>query len=178
MTDDRERGAALVEFALILTFLLMLSLGAFEYGMAFRDWLSVSAATREGVRVASAAGDTPGADCVILEATAGALRAISNGEIAEVWIYKSDTTGAVTARQQRYRPALPSDDPATLQCNTWYPIMLAWPESSRDNDGGTRDWVGVRVRFDHEWITNFLWWNGSVRWTDDAVMHLEPAMPS
>ena len=169
-----ERGSAAVEFATIFMLLLMLAIGAFEYGMAFRDWLSVTAATREGVRVGSAAGDQTDADCLILEAAAGALQAINSGDVTEVWIYKSDSSGTVTGNQQRYRPALPADDPLTLRCGTWFPIMQTWPESSRDNQGETRDWIGVRVIFDHSWITGFLWWNGTTQWTDDAVMHLEP----
>ncbi len=169
-----DDGSAAVEFALIFMTLLMLAIGAFEYGMAFRDWLSVTAATREAVRVGAAAGDTVDADCLILEAAAGALQAINSGDVSELWIYESDSSGALGSNQQRYRPALPTDDPATLRCGTWYPIMQTWPEASRDNDGAVRDWIGVRIIFDHQWITGFLWWNGTTQWTDDAVMHLEP----
>ena len=60
-----EHGVAAVETALILSLLLMLALGSVEWGLGLRDWLSVTAATREGARVGAAAGDESGADCVI-----------------------------------------------------------------------------------------------------------------
>src|SRR5690554_128413 len=109
IAPDRERGVAAVEMALTLGLLLMIALGSFEYGMAFRDWLAVNQSTREGVRLAANAGNHPNADCLILEATAGALQSLDNSTPAEVWIYESDTAGAVGARRQRYRPATSSD---------------------------------------------------------------------
>lgn len=162
-----------MEFAFVFMLLLMLAIGGFEYGMAFKDWLSVASATREGARVGSAAGDTAGADCRVLEATAGALQAITGNQVTQVWIYHSDPSGAIGV-SDRYRPALPTDNPATLRCSTWFPLLLNWPEATRDNKGATRDWLGVRVVFDHSWTTNFLWWSGSVQWHEDTVMRLEP----
>jgi Flp pilus assembly protein TadG len=47
----RERGAAAVEFALILPVLLILVLGIVEYGRAYNTQTIVSGAAREGVRV-------------------------------------------------------------------------------------------------------------------------------
>lgn len=173
----RERGAAAVETSLVLGLLLMIALGAFEYGMAFRDWLSVTQATREGVRLAANSGDHVDADCLILEATAGALQALQAGETRQVWIYESDTNGTVGSSRQRYRPANSSDTSNLLNCSTstWVRLQNGWQPSSRDNDGATRDWIGVRVRFRYDWITGFPPWSGDVTWNDDAVMHMEPA---
>ncbi len=158
---------------LVATILVPLVIGAVEFGFAFNDWLSVSSATREGARVASAAGDEPSADCTILEATAGALTSINDDQVREVWIYQSDVTGTI-GNKQRYRPALPTDDPASLFCVTWFPIETNWPSSVRDDDGPIRDWVGVRVVFDHAWITGAMGFTSSVQWQDDTVMRLEP----
>lgn len=175
MRDDR--GTTLVEFAFIFMMMLMISIGAFEWGMGFRDGLSVSQAVREAARVGAAFGDRPDADCAILEAGAGALAAIGGNDVKELWIYQSDVNGTVGANRQIYRPALPTDDPAVLECSGgWYPIQQTWSPTSRDNAGPTRDWLGLRVVLDHEWITGFLWWNGTVEWQESAVMHLEPAV--
>jgi len=172
-----ERGAALIEFALLFMFLMTIALGAFEYGMAFRDALAVSSATREAARVGGAVGDITDGDCFILEGGAGALQSIAGNQVAEIWVYKSDTTGAVSASQiNRYRPSQPTDDPLSLICGTWFPIQYTWVETTRDNDGPTRDWIGVRTVYDHAWKTGFLWWSGSVQWFEDAVMHLEPSI--
>ena len=70
---DHERGAALVEAALISGLLVFIALGAIEWGFGLKDWLSVTSGTREGARVGAAAGDETDADCRILEATAKRL---------------------------------------------------------------------------------------------------------
>jgi len=52
MTRRRnERGAAAVEFALILIPLLMILLGTIEFGFIFNQQLTVTNAAREGARV-------------------------------------------------------------------------------------------------------------------------------
>jgi TadE-like protein len=171
-----ERGTAVVEFSLVFMFLLTIALGGFEFGMAFRDSLAVSSAAREAARIGGAVGSrtAPPGDCTILEASAGALQSIAGNQVAELWIYRSDTLGTVTGTRNVYRPSQPTDDPASLVCGTWFPMNLSWPEASRDSDGSVRDWLGVKILYDHDWQTGFLWWNGSSRWVEDAVMHLEP----
>ncbi len=174
-----ERGTALVEFALIFTMMLTLAIGAFEWGMGFRDRLSVSQSVREAARVGAAIGDDTGADCRILEAGAGSLAAIGGNDVKELWIYKSDVTGTVGANRQIYRPAAATDNPLTLKCSGgWYPIQQTWAEWSRDNNGPVRDWLGVRVVLDHEWKTDFLWWQGTVQWQEESIFHLEPEVVS
>lgn len=52
-TRESERGAAAVEFALIVPILLMLVLGIFEFGRAFNIQVSLSEAAREAARYAA-----------------------------------------------------------------------------------------------------------------------------
>ena len=47
----RDRGAAAVEFALVMPLLLILVLGIAEFGRAYNIQTTLSAAAREGVRV-------------------------------------------------------------------------------------------------------------------------------
>ena len=54
---DRERGAALVEFALVLSILVMILFGIIEFGRAYQVQLSVTHASREGVRVLAVTQD-------------------------------------------------------------------------------------------------------------------------
>ena len=50
---DRERGAAAVEFALILPLLIMLVFGIIQFGVLFNRQQGLHAAAREGARIAS-----------------------------------------------------------------------------------------------------------------------------
>jgi Flp pilus assembly protein TadG len=47
-----EAGAALVEFALVVSILLVLLFGIIEFGIAFNDYISVRNGSREGARAA------------------------------------------------------------------------------------------------------------------------------
>ena len=51
-TTNRERGAALLETALTLPLLLLVSVGIFEFGRAYQTWQVLTNAAREGARVA------------------------------------------------------------------------------------------------------------------------------
>ena len=52
-----NKGAALVEFAIVASLLLMLVLGILETGLLIKDYLAIDQAAREGARSA-AIGDT------------------------------------------------------------------------------------------------------------------------
>ncbi len=175
----------MVEFAAVFALLLLLALGAFEYGMLFRDWLSVTVAVREGGRVAASAATYGQADCVILEATAGALQSLQSGSIKEVHIYRSDANGSYpgtnSSYTRRYRPGI-AGEPGLIACaggSEWFPLQLGsdWEPADRNNTGLNADWIGVRVDFEHVWLTNFLWFNGSVSFSDDAIFRMEPPAP-
>src|SRR5216117_421737 len=49
------RGAAIVEFAIVLTLMLLISAGIFEFGRAFQYYDALAKATRDGARLMSAA---------------------------------------------------------------------------------------------------------------------------
>lgn len=66
----RERGAALVEMALILPVLILLLLGIFEFGRAYNAKITLTHATREAVRELAITGDPA-------EATAALLASVS-----------------------------------------------------------------------------------------------------
>jgi Flp pilus assembly protein TadG len=53
-----ERGAAAVEFALVLPILVMLMFGIFSAGVAYSDHLAVTNSVREGARLGSAVSYT------------------------------------------------------------------------------------------------------------------------
>jgi Flp pilus assembly protein TadG len=54
----KQRGQALIETALILPIVLLLSVSIFEFGRAFETWQVLTNAAREGARIAVLPGST------------------------------------------------------------------------------------------------------------------------
>ncbi len=50
LEHERDRGAAMVEFALVLPILLLLVIGIVEFGRAYNAQVSIQGAAREGAR--------------------------------------------------------------------------------------------------------------------------------
>jgi Flp pilus assembly protein TadG len=53
-----ERGAALLEAAITVPIILLISVGIFEFGRAYQTWQVLTNAAREGARVAILPGST------------------------------------------------------------------------------------------------------------------------
>jgi Flp pilus assembly protein TadG len=53
-----ERGAALLEAAITIPLVLLISVGIFEFGRAFQTWQVLTNAAREGARIAVLNGTT------------------------------------------------------------------------------------------------------------------------
>lgn len=90
-----ERGAALVESALVFLPLMTLVFGMIEYGFIFKDMLTLSSASRAGVRTAAAAtGSSPDS---FFPATAAATRRAASAtdftDEDQMWIYLADSNG-------------------------------------------------------------------------------------
>jgi Flp pilus assembly protein TadG len=65
---SRQRGQALVEFALVVPVLLILVLGIVDFGWALRSWITVTNSAREGAHIGAV-----GASCEdIQQSTVGA----------------------------------------------------------------------------------------------------------
>lgn len=51
MSKRNQRGAALVEAAIIIPILLLIAVGIFEFGRAYQTWQVLTNAAREGARI-------------------------------------------------------------------------------------------------------------------------------
>lgn len=89
----QDRGAVLVEAAIILPLLFTLVLGILEIGSALKSYSGTANAVRAGGRMASVAGNIADADRAILERVATEATGISDGEIEYVVIWHASATG-------------------------------------------------------------------------------------
>jgi Flp pilus assembly protein TadG len=80
MTRTRgERGAAVIEFALVLPILVLLVLGIMEFGRAYHVQTTISGAAREGARVMALQSDSAAAQAAAQ--SAAQPLAVSVGQI-------------------------------------------------------------------------------------------------
>lgn len=185
---DPESGATMLEFAIAAPLLIALVVGLIEFGFGFIDLQTVASATTSGARVGSAFGSgagldpgDPTADQIIQDAVTDGLSDLrSSSTVEELWIYQSNEDGEVVDEvntTNKYAPIFAGDG----SVSGWTPIQEPWPPASRSTDLsltiGTinRDYLGVRVIFNHEWVTGLVPF-GPPTWTDDAVVLLEPVL--
>ncbi len=174
-----ERGAALIEFVMVIPLLFVLLIGIAELGIAMRDWLTVTSATRSGARVGTAAGQDDQADFLMLQAIESAMGVSDIDDVTSVWIFRADPDdGSPTGDRNEYSRV--SSDCGWSPCPDFSggsgSYGGAWIPSVRNvtvATGQDLDMLGVRINFDHEWLSEFLGFPTG-RWKDDAVMRMEP----
>jgi hypothetical protein len=185
---ERDRGAVLIEAAFVFPVLIMFVFGIIEYGLVFKDTLTLSSATRSGARIASAEPKQASYDDNAASAAAAALTALPSSGPQELWVYKAFTDGL---------PCLnllcASSTPFTTYCSvctiySWQPATRSFLEvpvtvhnnvdwnatgtNSQNACAGTPDSLGVYVKIQHKFITGLF---GSVKTlTDHTVFRLEP----
>ncbi len=102
---DREKGAAAVEFAIVLPLFLLLVFGIMEAGWFFAQQVEVRNAAREGARLAVVDYPDPGDEIAIRNATCS--RALLSSDRASVYLSENNSgtihASAVVTVSQRYK---------------------------------------------------------------------------
>ncbi|ADX73892.1 TadE-like protein [Pseudarthrobacter phenanthrenivorans Sphe3] len=81
MPETSERGAAAVEFAILLPVLLLLVLGTIEFGRAYNAQITLTNAARDGVRVMAINNDPAGARTAAKNAAVSVSTTIPDSDI-------------------------------------------------------------------------------------------------
>jgi hypothetical protein len=171
-----EDGAALVETALVLLLVLTITFGIIEWGLYFKDTLSVSSATRTGARTASARPRDSLYATDTVAAVATAVSALDRNGPKDLWIYRADANGmpdsgnfvtCTTCRRFRWDATNKEwDEVSGSDINDWPPL------SQHACGGAQSDAVGIFLRAEHEFVTGFF---GETRLMEDhTVMKFEP----
>jgi Flp pilus assembly protein TadG len=96
MNGQKERGAAAVEFALVVPLLFLLALGIAEFGRAYHVQTMLSQAAREGVRVKAIRDDSAEAVSAT-RAAAGSSYTLNNIVVSPSTCVVSGSTPVPTA---------------------------------------------------------------------------------
>jgi Flp pilus assembly protein TadG len=94
--QSRERGQALVEFALVLPILMTLILGIIQFGIVFHDYLALTDAVRSGARQAAVTHDAGAATNAVTSSAAELKASDLQVGVSSSWAPGSDVTVTAT----------------------------------------------------------------------------------
>ena len=89
---ESERGAALVETAILIPLVILLTFGLIEFSSAYQSSAVATSASRAAARTGSAEALLPTYAIDAATAAATALHTVGANEPQVLWIYKADAT--------------------------------------------------------------------------------------
>jgi hypothetical protein len=188
--DGRDRGSALVEGAVVAPLFFLLLFAILEFGLVFRQYLTMSTASRNATRTASTAGNAGQADYLTLQEIKRSTRAIRSDEITFIVIFKASDPTASIEDDAALQPCLVASQAGT--CNRYVASDLDRPSSqfgdcsaasstpdhywcptSRDVAlSGPPDYVGVYIRTRYRAITGIF--GRDYDFGEQTIYRLEP----
>ena len=167
----RDRGATLVEAAVVFPMLFLLLFGLVEFGWAFKDNLSVGHSAREAARAGATFGNDAYANLLVLQEIEEVMDPVGIADGLRVRIY-NPVSGVFddyvfTDGYAFGCDWVPCPDPD----NALYSIPV-WNPTTRDVSAPFTDRIGVRVTFTHKWITRFF--ASTSDFTKDVDFQIEP----
>jgi Flp pilus assembly protein TadG len=177
-----ERGATLVEMALVLPILLLIIIGITEIGLYFKNYLTISYASREGARVGAFVGDSVDADCQILVALGELIGTANLDRLEKIEIFIADQDGTQTFSKTNTATLKDGGDPTactepSAPSDGWF-RSTNYPAANRNVtvavDEPPLDIIGVRIYFTHEWATGFPPFSGEATIDESNINRLEP----
>ncbi|MGI9598796.1 MAG: TadE family protein [Acidimicrobiales bacterium] len=186
--NKSERGAALIEAALVTPVFLLVVFGIMELGLLFRDSLTTENASREAARAASTRGNRDDADYYVLRTVEHGLEAMGLERLQYVVVFKATGPGSAlpagceTASQagvcNHYTAAdffaelddSGGNDTGNFRCGT---LDSSWCPTTRETSlsAGT-DFVGIHVETRHDFVTGMF--SGGNDLGETTVLRLEP----
>ena len=190
-----DRGAILAEAAFLTPLYILFIFGIFEFGAAYRDYLTLNNATSAAARQASISANSIDADYQVVQAVAKESAALPQSEILHIVIFHaSGPTSAPTTACMNGTPSSGTGSNYADACNvytatafSWAPTSLNWGCGLTASDrfwcptvrktaltgaNGPPDFIGVYVQIKHPYITGLF--GSSIVMSKTAVIKIEP----
>ncbi len=185
----RERGAVLVEFALMSLVLVTLAMGVLEIGAAWNDHQSVTQASRSGARVGSQLGVEGNADVESLLAIDAALGDLGD-DVTRIVMFEADGNGNMPTACETATAGYSG----AANCNVYDTTHLSnltttgwwgsgtscgtadanWcPATERADDLSTATYLGIHIEIQRSYLTG-IFGGGTQRLSETTVMRVEP----
>jgi Flp pilus assembly protein TadG len=183
---EAESGQAFVEFALLLPIVMLIVVGLMEFGMMLNSRNAVEFASRDGSIIAAEGGNTVGTDCVVLDKVErDIVSPARNIRVQTIGIYWSDKNGdQIGTNVNVYTRS------GTTTCNFGGGLTLTVPYTLTTGNylegarcdvlagcGGAHtglDTIGVKVTYQHRWITSVVQQTGTIVFTIGSATRMEP----
>lgn len=183
-----QRGAALVEAAILTPVFFLMVFGIIEFGLAFHDKLTAANMSRAGARAATTVGNDLLADQQLVQAVNKAAGALRRSDIQYVVVYRAASpsarvpSGSCAAGIASdfddcnvYRPVDFDDLASSFGCGPsaldrfWCPTGRKVASSVAT--GGPPDHIGIYVKVRHDNLTSLF--GSGYDFTDDTVLRIE-----
>jgi hypothetical protein len=186
-----ERGAALVEAAFVTPVFALLLFGILEFGLTFRDYLTVANVSRDSARGGSAYGDGLYADYNIIQVAQQSSKGFRPNEIRRLVVFDAGSVdGSIFDTGHAAHACLNASNGIPNVCNVYTASDLQRPKSdfgckSGQNldrfwcpttrevrASGPPDYIGVYVLARHDFVTGLF--GDGMDLQDEIVMRIEP----
>ena len=170
----RDDGVVAVEAALVTPLLFVIVFGIIEFGMYYKDAITVTGIARSAARTASAEPRQASQITDTVAAITSAVASASAGSVQELWIYDAGTNGFPVGKTDFaagctscVKYTWGGSAFAQVTGFTWDPLT----QNACPNDA-LHGAVGVYIKASHRFITGLF--PGTLSASDHAVMRLEP----
>lgn len=194
-----DRGASMLEMALVTPVFLLVIFGILEFGLAFRSYLAVGDTASEGARIGAIQGPDPttdgnNADFSVLKAIRENTASLELEAIEKIVIFRGLPASAGSPLNQ-VPQACKDGDASMAGCNI-YPAREAfyavqegdgeffecgassyacgWDPSTRNNGPRVADieYLGVYIRYEHPFTTGLF--GSDITLESASILRLEP----
>lgn len=158
----RSSGQALVEFSLIIPIFMLFVVAIAEFAFLLTIKIGVTDAAQDAVQLAAQLGNTPGADCTVLQLVEKDMGAPTDRtKIRSVAIFWTDVNSANKGANTYIRSgtlACPNGGivPYSISGGTGYPTTarcnIVSGAGCVSGHNGV-DWIGVTISYQYAWIT-------------------------
>jgi Flp pilus assembly protein TadG len=178
---NSERGAALVEFVLILPIFVLIVFGTIEFASAYNDSSVVADAARAGGRIGSTAPGTNYTSTtetnIITTRVETAVKALPAGSAKELWVYEANNKGFPGGSNNTGWATCPNGTCIKYvwnnTTNTWNYLSGSYLATNQNACGTSPDELGIRVVATHSFVTKMF--GTSFQLDDKTVFRFEPS---
>ncbi len=170
----------MVEAALVTPVVFAMLFGIIEFGMMFKDYLSVQAMVRNGVRTASAMPRNAN----FAQATADQIQksgsAVNFNDVERLYVYKANATNTLPSGKSNFDPSSCSAKCVSFHWDKVTKKFVkdtghTWDATTQNAcsraSGGTSDRIGVYAMVRHNSLTGII---GQTHLAEASAMYLEP----